>query len=1285
MRPPSRALPALLAALFLAAPAAAEPVADGLPLSAWVGLLKHPDAGTRRHAAEALGRLGGHAAAQGALVDAFLDDPDAAVSETAGAALDDRDEAVARRLTEALTGDRPSRRARAAGAVVPSKAFERAQLLALDDADLFVRVAAARGLAFRGNRDHRDRVVAALAGVVEKGTPEQRRGATDLLRDLGPDAAGAVPALRKALQDPELTAPAAEALGRIGPDARAAAPDLKALPALRPEGPRQPASAHQRDRDVRVAAAVALLGVESDQGAAYAALADSLDWQGSRPFLSPSDRLTSASVPAAERRHRIALSALAFGRPGPFLPAAPEKANLAALPHLLRALTAPGDHVRAGAAQALGLFPTLTDEAKAALRKAADEDLADDVRRLALAALAHAGEKLSADDFDLLAGALGRPGGLGQESKSRSWLFDWRETARPALTRPEALPALTKALASPDRFTREGAARALAGLAPQVGDALPRLKELAATERPWFDRKAPRPSWAGCWAAVALSKIDAERDAALPRLLDALADARQLEQNRGRGSKGEPSFDRDSSAAVRDAALRALARAGEKAVPHLLTALSGGNAAATEEALVSLLHRGADRPALPLAPVVAGLASPHDAVRSGVCRVLGEADSARGDAGAVAALRKALKDDVAAVRAAAGLALWRASGRSDRAAREVRPVLLAVLRGDDAPARAAAAQALAEVGLSDGEAPELLRLAEDRPEALVAFYAASGEPERALRVAFLGGDERRLRVVVPALLSFGPAGLQAGREGLSPVHRPAEVRRAAADLLAQFGPLAAPLAPDLKKALGDEDRAAAAKAAVALWRVARDAAGAPVLIEALAKGDAAARATAARVLGEMGAQAGVVPALTKALADPDAAVRGAAVAALGRLGGAALPALAALGERAQKDPDAAVRRAAVQALGTVARPDKERHVEAARLLLPCLDDKEPTVRRAAAQGLNRLDTGRINDLVLPKMAAMFAADPEDNDNVYPDNYLITSGPAGVRQLGDLAGHANPEVRLAALVALAEMGDEAQAALPALVKALGDDKKEVRRAAFRAVGSLEKLAAPAVPALAEKLKCEDKEDRVRAAQVLGALGEAALPALPALLEAARSKDDALRAAAVLTLPALRPDAKDALPVYADALARSADTGQAEGALRGLASLGAAGVPGLIRGLGAKDAGARAQAARYLAGIPDAKEAARPALVKALADQAPAVRVAAARALGALGVDEAAATALAGLLGDADADVRRAAATALCGAPAGSAAALLPTLRAVAKKDRVEAVRRAAHEAALRPEK
>jgi HEAT repeat protein len=156
----------------------------------------------------------------------------------------------------------------------------------------------------------------------------------------------------------------------------------------------------------------------------------------------------------------------------------------------------------------------------------------------------------------------------------------------------------------------------------------------------------------------------------------------------------------------------------------------------------------------------------------------------------------------------------------------------------------------------------------------------------------------------------------------------------------------------------------------------------------------------------------------------------------------------------------------------------------------------------------------------------------------------STSPEAIKQLTELGPDAVPVLtqglwadaaatrRVCALV-LAEIGADARAAAPSLVRMLGDDSKDVRLAAVRALGAVQAHAA--IPALTKALKDEAPAVRLGAARSLITLGADAATVLPVLTRSLVSEDADERSYAVGLLGELGPEAAPAVPQLQDALA------------------------------------------------------------------------------------------------------------------------------------------------------
>jgi HEAT repeat protein len=1124
-----------------------------------------------------------------------------------------------------------------------------------------------------------------------------------LLAECGPAARDAVPALRRLLQEEDTSsaALAADALARIGPAARAAAPELRALVSRRPAANDPPPQADALRR-LRLSAAAALIALGEQTEAAYAALAEGLDFQPHRQWYGGSD------LPPAEGQHRRAVALLAQGQE-------------AALPALRRALADRNESVRAAAAQVLSRFAKLPDGVRDELRRLIEEDYSPDVRLMAAVALAQrASSSFRPADLDVLLTGLGRAGGFAPAGKMRAWLFDWREAVVEAVRRldpaaqPKLVPALIRALASEDRFTREGAAEALAGLAaierhrPVLKEAVPALKERLNREPQLFQGKVGVTGWAGQWALVALARLDPE-SIPVERLVATLGTAGSL-AGVGQGyGYGDDNRDFLAAARLREAVLDTLEAQEGRTLPALVKGLKAGGPAAQALAILAGRSPGRRVPPPAVQALITALSDADPVVRRQAGVVLGQLQPECGAGAVGAALRKALEDRDPGVRLQAAASLWQTErdglGAADR--ETLRRIALGLADPDQGWGGPAAAL-LTEIGAPAAEAPRLLALAVKVREALPAYYAAAPEA-LPLLAATLAAEDGAVRArAVEALANFGPAAVPALVERLQ---GPAAVRRAAAEALGRQAKGAADAAAALRRTLKDDDADVRLAAAVALWQVSgRGGDAEPVLAALLTEPGTAveARRQAAATLAQIGSPA----ALQKALKDADVPVRLTGIGGLVRLGKNARAALCDFNDLAARDPDLNVRRSAVRALGQLGRNLPEDQLATAKVLLDRLNDPDKNLRREALRALRLLDVKRVGEVTLPYMIeALKSPDEERRDAA--ETYLSQAGVKALPYLTPLLADpaASVEARVAAAEVVAEQDQEGRATVPALLKMAQDGKRQVRLAGLRALAAVQPQAGPAVPVLVaalddadpevraaagnvlarmgaeakeavpqivERLRRPAAEARTAAATLLGRLGPVARPAAPALLAVLKEDRDAeVRAAAAAALSRVQAERAQVQPAYRVALKDMAPAVRRQAAA-GLAQLGGEAVADLLGAATDVDAEVRRTVLGALANLAPPPAEALPAFIRALNDLQADVRVSSARGLGQMGPAAAPAVeALARALGDAQPAVRVQAATALgqIGAPARAA---VPALKAI-RRDPNDEVRRAVAEA------
>ena len=221
------------------------------------------------------------------------------------------------------------------------------------------------------------------------------------------------------------------------------------------------------------------------------------------------------------------------------------------------------------------------------------------------------------------------------------------------------------------------------------------------------------------------------------------------------------------------------------------------------------------------------------------------------------------------------------------------PLLMPCLDAVDAPLRAAAADALAPIGVAALSAgPRLLSLFEHDPDPGVRRSA--------------GVAASRVIPASPALVTVAGRVLSGDDDS--------SVREVAAAALVEAGSAATAALPDARKALGDSDPMVRLYSAAVVAKLGGAADAMPVLLSGLTSQDSPVRAESAGLLADVApGDARLVPALVDALKDDDRLVRIAAADALGTIGPPARAAMDPLWHMIH-DPDDTVRERALRAL-----------------------------------------------------------------------------------------------------------------------------------------------------------------------------------------------------------------------------------------------------------------------------------------------------------------------------------------------------------------------------------
>jgi HEAT repeat protein len=304
-------------------------------------------------------------------------------------------------------------------------------------------------------------------------------------------------------------------------------------------------------------------------------------------------------------------------------------------------------------------------------------------------------------------------------------------------------------------------------------------------------------------------------------------------------------------------------------------------------------------------------------------------------------------------------------------------------------------------------------------------------------------------------------------------HKDKDLADQAARALAQVGAAAV---PELLKALDDPALSPRALWALAVIGPEARAAAGPVS-ELLKDRDPKVRALAARALGEMGPEVHeLAPLLAQALRDPDAQVRWRAAEALHEIG----PEMASHLLPLLKDKNLALRVGTVRALVLF-----HESADAIRALTDALRDPQVKVRAAAAAALLRLGPdakvalpelleclkGESREVQAQALNTILAAaslqdaallESVDALNETHDWAALSPPPKrpapppkdAIARLTRALADANATRRLAAVLALARLGESAKSALPRLLKSLDDPDRSVKAAAFLATAALD---------------------------------------------------------------------------------------------------------------------------------------------------------------------------------------------------------------------------------------
>jgi HEAT repeat protein len=312
-----------------------------------------------------------------------------------------------------------------------------------------------------------------------------------------------------------------------------------------------------------------------------------------------------------------------------------------------------------------------------------------------------------------------------------------------------------------------------------------------------------------------------------------------------------------------------------------------------------------------------------------------------------------------------------------------------------------------------------------------------------------------------------------------------------------------------------------------------------------------------------------------------------------------------------------------------------------------LKSEEAIARRRAIIALG--SHGAKAEPAIPSLIDAFD-DPDDSVCRAVGDALVGIGPAVIPALIRALKDNRMNVRVGAATYLGYFPNKSSTIIPKLVETLKDESWRVRKASAASIGQFGSKGIDAIPALIEVMKDNNSEVAQNARYALGSIGPLAKAAVPDLVKALRTDDNAVRISILSALERIGPEAKNAVPTLIELL-RAKEYKDCHtviiSALGGMSAEAKAAVPVLISSLQSTNPALRETAAQALGRIgPVAKEAV-PVLIEALkAKEDSALRVEAATALGRIGPEaKDAIPALTRAKEDPDADVGWAAKIAL----------------------------------------
>ena len=424
-----------------------------------------------------------------------------------------------------------------------------------------------------------------------------------------------------------------------------------------------------------------------------------------------------------------------------------------------------------------------------------------------------------------------------------------------------------------------------------------------------------------------------------------------------------------------------------------------------------------------------------------------------------------------------------------------------------------------------------------------------------------------------------------------------QVPYAAASALGQIGPAAEVAIPELVRAFRNES-SGGSSFAEALAQISEN--GILVLVQLLKDPDSGVQSGAAYALGryalgrtDQNVEPSAVAALAEALRDQNDQVCSSAASALGWIGQDAVRPLAMLLQDQNRDVQLGAARSLLYISYTIGRDAKA----AIPALIDVLQGQDIELASYAAEALGQI--GPDASEAIPALVAALSRQEEDRDT------------------DEFAFRFRESMQNVATFALGRMG---KGAVPDLITLLSNSDKATRVRALLALSQIGLDAQEAVPHLIPLLQSEDEKIQLLAAIALAEMGVEADAVLPKLIAALQTENHEVRAKVISAIGNLGSSATQAVPDLIRTIGEgsfySEDWAVRNSATQALIKIGANAVPFLVLALGHENTIISARSSFALTEI---GSDAIPALVLALRDPNIEVRRRAAFVLGQIGSD------------------------------------------------------------------